>query len=163
MKEYLLYLLGDLTEVHSERYPESRYWKNNEYPVVLELEKSGNLWVRYTIWNSFSKFFSLKYDETQSVVKDVLEEHLKLGGITTGYCFSVPLQQLEEHLKLGGITTVPESIGITCELEEHLKLGGITTWRMMDIISPSLEEHLKLGGITTPLRKLNSVNCWKNI
>jgi hypothetical protein len=81
-KEYLLYLFGDLTELNVKS--ESRYWKNNEYSVVLELKKSGNLWVRYTIWDSFSKFFSLQYGETQSVMKDVLEEHLKLGGITPG-------------------------------------------------------------------------------
>ena len=81
-KEYLLYLFGELTEVHSEQYPDSRFWKNDEYDVVLELKKSGDLWVYYKIWDTFSMFFSLQYNETQQVMKGLLEEHLKLGGIT---------------------------------------------------------------------------------
>ena len=80
--DYLKYLFGDLTEVHSEKYPDSRFWKNDEYGVILELKKSGYLWVHYEIWSTFSMFFSLQYNETQQVMKDLLEEHLKLGGIT---------------------------------------------------------------------------------
>ena len=83
MKEYLLYLLGHLTEVNSEKYPTSRFWKNEEYGIVLELEKSGILWIHYKIWNNFSDFFSLQYTETQQVMKDVLEEYLNLRGVTT--------------------------------------------------------------------------------
>jgi len=82
MKEYLLYLFGELTEYHSEKFPHSRFWKNDEYGVVLELEKSGTLWVYYKIWDNFSMFFSLEYNDTKQVMKIILEEHLKLGGIT---------------------------------------------------------------------------------
>jgi len=80
--DYLKYLLGDLTEVHSEKYSDSRFWKNDEYGVVLELDNSGELWVLYNIWSSFSKFFSLRYSETQQIMKTLLEEHLNLGTIT---------------------------------------------------------------------------------
>ena len=104
MKEYLLYLFGELTEYHSEKYPDSRFWKNDEYGVVLELEKSGRLWVYHKIWYSFSMFFFLQYSETQQVMKGLLEEHLKLGGITPFRLPPSPVPILEEHLKLGGIT-----------------------------------------------------------
>jgi hypothetical protein len=80
--KYLKYLLGNLTEVQSDKYPTYRFWKNDEYGVVLELRKSGNLWVHSEIWTNFSEFFSLQYNETQQVMKSLLEEHLKLGGIT---------------------------------------------------------------------------------
>ena len=80
--DYLKYLLGDLTEVHSEKYSDSRFWSNDEYGVVLELEKSGYLWVRRDIWYFFSNFFSLEYRETKQIMKSLLVEHLKLGGIT---------------------------------------------------------------------------------
>ena len=80
--KYLKFLLGDLTEVHSEKHPHSRFWKNDKYGVVLELRKSGELLVHYEIWTNFSEFFSLQYEETQQVIKNILEEHLKLGGIT---------------------------------------------------------------------------------
>jgi hypothetical protein len=104
MKEYLLYLFGELTEYRSEKYPDNRFWKNDEYGIVLELEKSGKLWVYYKIWDSFSMFFSSEYDDTQQVMKSVLEEHLKLGGITPHNMFKSIIIGLEEHLKLGGIT-----------------------------------------------------------
>jgi hypothetical protein len=89
MKEYLLYLLGELTEYHSEQYPDSRFWKNDEYGVVLELEKSGNLYIHYKIWANFSIFFSSEYADTQRVMKSVLEEHLKLGVITPNSLFCI--------------------------------------------------------------------------
>ena len=91
--KYLKYLLGDLTEVHSEKYPDSRFWKNDKYGVVLELRKSGILYVHYNIWNSFSDFFSLQYDETSQVMKGLLEEHLKLGEITPQHSSHRPLYQ----------------------------------------------------------------------
>ena len=77
-KEYLMYLFGELTEYHSEKYPDSRFWKNDEYGVVLEHVKSGNLFIHHKIWRNFSMFFLLQYNDTQQVMKDVLEEHLKL-------------------------------------------------------------------------------------
>lgn len=81
-KEYLLYLFGKLTEYHSEKYPDNRYWKSEEYGCVLELGKSGDLWVNCNIWNNFSMFFSLQYTETKQLIKSILEEHLKLERIT---------------------------------------------------------------------------------
>jgi hypothetical protein len=111
-KEYLLYLFGEITEYHYEQYPDSRYWKNDEYGVVLQLEKSGRLWVYYKIWDTFSMFFSSEYNDTQQVMKSVLEEHLKLGGITpVKVVLQIPVA-LEEHLKLGGITPDENNINL---------------------------------------------------
>jgi hypothetical protein len=89
-KEYLLYLLGELTEVHSDEYHNSIFWKNDEYGVVLQLRKSINLWVHNKIWDNFSMFFSLQYDETQQVMRGLLEEHLKLEGITPSNFYPLP-------------------------------------------------------------------------
>jgi len=84
--EYLKYLLGDLTEVKSERYPASRFWKNDEYGVILQLKKKGFLWVNKNIWSDFSNFFSLEYFEVKEIITKVLEEYLNLKGI-------IPIQQ----------------------------------------------------------------------
>jgi len=98
-KEYLMYLFGELTEYHSEKYPDSRFWKNDEYGVVLELRQSGALWVSYKIWDNFSMFFSLQHSESQQVIKTILEEHLKLGKITSVIRVMLSTGLLEEHLK----------------------------------------------------------------
>jgi len=49
---------------------------------VLELRISGELWILYSIWDNISSFFGLDYDATQQLIKEWVEEHLKLGDIT---------------------------------------------------------------------------------
>jgi hypothetical protein len=79
--KYLDYLFEDMNEASSKKYPNSRFWKIDD-KVVLELRISGNLWVLYSIWSDISNMFLLDYDETQQLIKEWVEEHLKLGGIT---------------------------------------------------------------------------------
>jgi len=79
--KYLNYLFEDIYEISSKKYPNSRFWKKDG-EVIMELEKSGNLWVLYSIWDDISNMFLLDYDETQQLIKEWVEEHLKLGGIT---------------------------------------------------------------------------------
>jgi hypothetical protein len=79
--KYLDYLFEDMNEVHSEKYPNSRFWKKDG-EVVLELRISGDLWVSYPIWNDISSVFSLDFNETQQLIKEWVEKHLKLEDIT---------------------------------------------------------------------------------
>lgn len=97
--DYLKYLLGDLTEVHLEKYPDYRFWKNDEYGVVLQLDDSGNLFIHYDIWRYFSVFFYLQYDEVQQVIKSMLEEHLKLVEITPEPMLAKYAAELNKSLK----------------------------------------------------------------
>ena len=80
--KYLKFLLGDLTEVHSDVYPDSRFWKNDKYGLVLKLTPSDNLYVHHEIWDSLKDFFDLDYTETREIMKSLLEEHLKLKEVT---------------------------------------------------------------------------------
>ena len=80
--KYLKYLLGDLTEVTSWKYPDSRFWKNDKYGTVLELLSDGSLRVRHNIWEDFSDFFNLDYYDVENIMKLVFEEHLDVGIIT---------------------------------------------------------------------------------
>jgi hypothetical protein len=79
---YLKYLLGELTEVHSDEYPSYRLWKNDKNDLVLKLTPSDSLYVHHEIWNSLKDFFDLNYTETKGIMKSLLEEHLKLKEIT---------------------------------------------------------------------------------
>jgi hypothetical protein len=79
--KFLNYLFDDIYEVKSKKYPVYRFWKKGD-KVVLELEKSGNLWVLHTIWNNISYMFSLDYDETKQLIKEWVEQHLELEEIT---------------------------------------------------------------------------------
>jgi hypothetical protein len=86
--KYLDYLFEDMYEVESEEYPDSRLWKKDK-KVILELRNSGYLWVSYSIWNNISGMFSLNDNEAKQLIKDWVEQHLELGGITPRILFTV--------------------------------------------------------------------------
>jgi len=79
--KFLNYLFDDIYEVELNEYPDTRFWKKNDR-VVLELEKSGRLYVLHTIWNDISDMLSLDYDETEQLIKEWVERHLELVGVT---------------------------------------------------------------------------------
>ena len=79
--KYLDYLFDNIREVESKEYPNSRFWKKNN-EVVLELDEYGHLWVLRSIWENISNMFLLDYDETQQLIKEWVEQPLKLKGIT---------------------------------------------------------------------------------
>ena len=84
--KYLNYLFDGMYEVESEEYPDSRFWKKDD-KVVLELEESGQLRVLHSIWENISNMFSLEYDETQQLIKDWVEQHLKLGVVEPDFFY----------------------------------------------------------------------------
>ena len=66
----------------SPKHPKSIFWIKDG-KVIAEINKrSDNFWVDYQIWNTISSMFSMEYNEIQRVMKDWLEEHYKLGGLT---------------------------------------------------------------------------------
>ena len=68
-------------EKRTKKYPESIFWiKDGE--VIAEIKELAFFWVSHQIWKNINVMFSLEYDETQQVIKDWLEEHYKLGGLT---------------------------------------------------------------------------------
>ena len=79
--KFMTYLFEPHEEKRTKKYPKSVFWvKDGE--VIVEIQKSGYFWVSPQIWNNITLMFSLEYDETQQVIKDWLEEHYKLGGLT---------------------------------------------------------------------------------
>ena len=78
--KYLDYLFEGMYEVESKKFRGSRFWmKNGE--VVLELAKSGRLWVLHSIWSDISDMLSLDYDETKQLIKNWAEQHLELEEV----------------------------------------------------------------------------------
>ena len=97
--KFITYMFEPHEEKRTKKYPDSIFWiKDGE--VIVEIEKSEYFWVNYKIWNNITLMFSLEYDETQQVIKDWLEEHYKLGGLTPLGRNSIFKNLLEEHYKL---------------------------------------------------------------
>ena len=68
-------------EKRTREYPESIFWiKDGE--IIAEIEKSKDFFVSPQIWKNIMSMFSLEDTETQQVIKDWLEEHYGLRGLT---------------------------------------------------------------------------------
>jgi len=85
MRDFLKPFLTNLLLVKDDRYPNSVFYKQDG-EVIFELEKIGHdmyFWVDYyKIWSVFYIKFDLNYNETQSLIKIVVEYTLNLRGIT---------------------------------------------------------------------------------
>ena len=97
--KFITYQFEPHEEIRSKKYPGAIFWvKDGE--VITEIKNSKYFWVSPQIWNNITLMFSLKYDETQQVIKDWLEEHYKLGGLKPPIKYTFSSRRLEEHYKL---------------------------------------------------------------
>ena len=79
--KFLDYLFEDMYEVESKKYPDVRYFIKDNKEILLELEKSGRLYVSNRIWKDIKNMFSLDSYEVQQLIKEWVEQHLELEGI----------------------------------------------------------------------------------
>ena len=79
--KFLDYVFENMYSVKSKHYPNSTFFKKDD-KVILELEKSGTLWVLYSVWSNISDMFSLDYNETQQLIKEWAEAQLKQEVVT---------------------------------------------------------------------------------
>jgi hypothetical protein len=85
--KFITYNFEPHEEKRTKKFPDSIFWvKDGE--VIVEIQYSKYFWVSQQIWNNIKIMFSLEPTETKQVIKDWLEEHYKLGGLTPKYVFS---------------------------------------------------------------------------
>jgi len=101
--KFLNYLFENMYSVKSKFYPDSTFFKKND-KVILELEKSGTLWVLYSVWTDISDMFSYSYEETQQLIKAWMEEQLKSEEITPRQVVSASFDWVQEQINLGEVT-----------------------------------------------------------
>jgi hypothetical protein len=97
--KFMTYLFEPHEEIKTKKFPDSIFWVK-EGEVIAEILQSKYFYVSYQIWRSISVMFSLENDETLQVIKDWLEEHYKLGGLTPLFFSFNSSSVLEEHYKL---------------------------------------------------------------
>ena len=79
--KFITYLFEPHEEKRTKKIPNSIFWVK-EGEVIAEIEESTYFWVNSQIFKNIMNILSLEYSETQQVIKDWLEEHYKLGGLT---------------------------------------------------------------------------------
>jgi len=79
--KFITYNFEPHEEKRIKQHPKSIFWvKDGE--VIAEVKESAFFWVSHQIWRNISLMFSLKHTETRQVIKEWLEEHYKLGGLS---------------------------------------------------------------------------------
>lgn len=114
-----------------KKYPRTLFgFRDGE--CVWEFDFRNNyLWLRNsTVWSVLGNEYGLNHDDVQSLVKNEVEEHFKLRGVTPGKFHPLYLSLVEEHFKCRGVT--PKASGITepLQVEGHFKCNGVTHWRL---------------------------------
>ena len=107
MKEYFIEFLKSLTIKLDSKYPDYIFYLNNKNKIVIKYNKKFNTaWLDYyKIWLVFETKYHLKYQEIKELTGTMLEQHLKLKGVTTDWIPVLLWNGLEQHLKLKGVTT----------------------------------------------------------
>ena len=145
--KFLNYLFENMYSVKSKFYPDSTFFKKDD-KVILELEKSGTLWVLYSVWTDISDMFSYGYEETQQLIKEWVEAQLKKGVVEPLDAGSNYLPFMEKQLKSGGVS--PEGLldGGFTQVEKQLKQEVVTLSVGQLYVSDLMEEQLKQEEIT---------------
>lgn len=162
--KYLDYLFEDMYPVKSKYYPDSTFFKKKD-KVTLELEKSGTLWVLYSVWTGIYDMLSLNYNETQQLIKEWMEQQLKSEKVSPEGLGDGGFRQVEQQLKSEEITPkrsneiFPAKMELQLKSVEIIPLQGcvspfsmdgeeLTPQRMDYVIIGEIEEELKSEEIT---------------
>jgi hypothetical protein len=145
--KYLDYLFENTYGVKSKFYPDSTFFKKDD-KVILELEKSGTLWVLYSVWGSISDTFSLQYEETQQLIKEWMECQLKSGVVVPEGLLDGGFTQVEKQLRLLEIEPDCNFNTNIIRVQEELKSEEVTPYIKGHSGSHWVESRLKLKEIT---------------
>ena len=80
---YKISIFQGLKEYNDNRYPNSIFYhKNGKIYFELDVDKH-KLYCSYNlVWNVFSEQSNYNHDETQRIIKDMVERHTNWGAIT---------------------------------------------------------------------------------
>ena len=98
-----LSLFQGLVEYKDDSLPNSIFYHKNDV-IYFELEKQI-LYCNYTlVWYVFSEQNKYNYDETQRVIKDVVERYTNWGSITPRSYLATYPKSVERYTNWGSIT-----------------------------------------------------------
>jgi hypothetical protein len=90
VKLYLTRFFGDLTIKTSKDYPDSVFYVDSDNEILMEYDKKTNdVLIDYiSILSKLASLFYLNYGEIHLIMKDWLEEHYNLKGVTPLFSYS---------------------------------------------------------------------------
>ena len=81
-KPFLELMEGMERRVHPDE-PNRTLWYKDDGWYFEQDEKNGDLWCQTNrVWSFFETNYSSNYAETQSIIRNLMERHYKLRGLT---------------------------------------------------------------------------------
>ena len=103
-----LFLLNQLNNCEikvSNEYPNLIIYSKNDENLFYQDLKNEYFWVYYDkIWSIFIDKYKMKHEEIQGFIRNVMEKHFKLMGLTPLITPFVSVTPMEKHFKLMGLT-----------------------------------------------------------
>ena len=114
-------LEGCVIKTH-EKWPDHYFFMQNNRYVMDQDPKNDTLWVRYDgFWSIFLNDFSLEYTDVQSIIKFLVEQHLKSKVGTPWRRNFSNNSSVEQHLKSKVGTPKLRQVRPDRLVEQHLK------------------------------------------
>jgi hypothetical protein len=152
--KFLNYLFENMYSVKSKFYPDSTFFKKDD-KVILELEKSGTLWVLYSVWTDISDMFSYGYEETQQLIKEWVEAKLKKGVVVPVARTNKNIK-VEAQLKQEEVTPLDAGSNYLPFMEKQLKSEEVIPHTSITNQLMRVQEELKSGEIK-PVKDVNLI------
>ncbi len=119
--DFIQNILDKLEMKKSKKYTDSIFYFIED-KCYLEI-KNPDLWCRYPdLWEVLTIKYLLNYDDTQFLIKSMVEEHFKSKCLTPFPCTCSWHDGVEEHFKLNSLTPSVENYNYSCLVEDHFKL-----------------------------------------
>jgi ABC-type transport system substrate-binding protein len=107
MKQWFKSLLNGLKIEIDDNEPNSVYYKKNGriFFELAQYSEERYFWCDYDlVWSILENKYNLNYYETQAFIKNMVEQHLKLGVVTPSSQKYIFPKWVEKNLKSGAVT-----------------------------------------------------------
>ena len=114
---------GTHIKLDLKRYPRTVFFFKEDRCWMEYNWKNGYFGCRYEdFWEVLEREYHWGYDEVERFIKNQVEQHFKLKGITPCGVEGVILMVVEEHFKVKGITPYTNALGITDQVEQYFDI-----------------------------------------
>jgi hypothetical protein len=113
-----------------KEYPDYIFHMKDGRCILQHNKKSGYVYVSYReIWSFFEHMFSMSNQQIKDITKIWVEEHYKMGNVSTKKCIITDGELLSEKRYKEITATKGEVFWMDIKVEEHYKMGVTTQIR----------------------------------
>jgi hypothetical protein len=148
-ERYVYDIVTNLVEYYHPSYLHKKYYKHNDELLFDYNLENGYFGCHYRkFWSILENDFSMNYQQVQSFVKLMVEEHIIKKDVTTLLNKLLSAEGVEEHIIKKDVTTQCRSGCYLGLVEEHIIKKDVTTGLSKTVLTGKVEEHIIKKDVT---------------